>query len=182
MGSIFSIFRPDFTWPRPMKPTISKTTPPIPRVAGRLERKGAGSSAEIAISPFARVLCLLWRRTIWCDFGTPIWTDTEVVWENKPGGSCCNADGSRCWDARSTDDFLRRTKNLDNVPGPYWWRGYLVLSSKIRLKSSTSIMNIHGCSSWRNVWPLCVNGSHLSINISVLPSEHLFEVFASQNT
>ncbi|KAJ5543647.1 hypothetical protein N7513_004781 [Penicillium frequentans] len=42
MDAITSIFRPDFTWPRQMKPTISKTTPNIPPCPGKLRRRAWG--------------------------------------------------------------------------------------------------------------------------------------------
>ncbi|KAJ5756783.1 hypothetical protein N7533_006326 [Penicillium manginii] len=42
MGAIISIFRPDFTWPRQMKPTISKTTPSILPSPGKLQRRAWG--------------------------------------------------------------------------------------------------------------------------------------------
>lgn len=33
-----SILRPDFTWPRPMQPTVSTTTPPVPRIPAKTIR------------------------------------------------------------------------------------------------------------------------------------------------
>lgn len=42
MNSIISIFRPDFTRPRPMKPIISKPTPNTPACPGKLRRRVCG--------------------------------------------------------------------------------------------------------------------------------------------
>ncbi|KAJ5238365.1 hypothetical protein N7468_002984 [Penicillium chermesinum] len=39
MEVIKSVFRPDFTWPQPMKPTISKTTPALPSRPGKLRQR-----------------------------------------------------------------------------------------------------------------------------------------------
>ncbi|KAK2865486.1 hypothetical protein FQN49_003525 [Arthroderma sp. PD_2] len=36
------ILRPDYTWPRPMRHTISETTPPVPRIYGRTTRRAWG--------------------------------------------------------------------------------------------------------------------------------------------
>lgn len=43
------ILRPDYTWPCPMQALISTTTPPTPRVPGKLERKVAGYVHEVLI-------------------------------------------------------------------------------------------------------------------------------------
>ncbi|KAF3482118.1 uncharacterized protein GIQ15_04877 [Arthroderma uncinatum] len=44
MGSSWvpRILRPDFTWPRPMRHTISKTTPPVPHILGKTIRRAWG--------------------------------------------------------------------------------------------------------------------------------------------
>lgn len=41
MGGLWmpAILRPDYTWPRPMQPTISRTTPPVPSMPGKIKRR-----------------------------------------------------------------------------------------------------------------------------------------------
>lgn len=46
MGGVSSIIRPEFTWPRPIKPSISESTPPLPYLPSKLLRRVCGRLHE----------------------------------------------------------------------------------------------------------------------------------------